>query len=174
MPYLLISMHVYIPTHMYENLYTSFTLLFWNLCSLVQVLRQELQSVNFIIFQSLHAMSPSILNNLFSFKFWANLTFKNVGGNHIVQTLYAVYLQNSTTKNSQKHDQLSHAMSDFCDSFLFAISSSKRWYMVCPKIFMETCKPTLFTFTFCYHVVQNTWGFSGYPYAGTWAPRFWM
>ena len=40
---------------------------------------------------------------------WANLTLKK----HKL-----IYIgQNSTTKNSQKGDQLSHAMSDFCDSF---------------------------------------------------------
>ena len=38
--------------------YTRRPLLFWYLCSLVQVLPQELHSVNFIIFQSLHSMSP--------------------------------------------------------------------------------------------------------------------
>ena len=35
-----------------------------------------------------------------------------------------------------------------------------------PKIFVETCKPTLFTFIFCYHVVQNI--------RVHWVPRFWL
>ena len=44
------------------------------------------------------------------------------------------YLQNSTTKNSQKHDQLSLAMSDFCDSFNpYFQYLPLRWCMVCSK-----------------------------------------
>ena len=46
-----------------RHLYASF----WNLCSLVQVLRKELQSVSFIIFQRLHSMSPVSFAFLFSF-----------------------------------------------------------------------------------------------------------
>ena len=37
--------------------------------------------------------------------------------------------------------------------------SSMDW--LAPKIFVETCKPTLFTFNFCYHVVQNLKGSLG-------------
>ena len=48
-------------------------------------------------------------------------------------------------------------MSDFCDSFnpYFKYLPPNVGVWFAPKIFVETCKPTLFTFTFCYHVVQN-------------------
>ena len=56
-----------------------------------------------------------------------------------------------------KCDQLSHAMSDFCASFnpYFQYLPSNVGVWFAPNIFVETCKPALFTFTFCYHVVQN-------------------
>ena len=58
---------------------------------------------------------------------------------------------NLTTKNSQKRDQLSHAMSDFCDPyFQYLPPNVGVWFA--PKICVETCKPTLFIH---YHVVQN-------------------
>ena len=46
-------------------------------------------------------------------------------------------------------------MSDFCDSFnSYFHSNVGVWFA--PKMFVETCKPTLFVlYTFCYHVVQN-------------------
>ena len=64
---------------------------------------------------------------------------------------------NLTTKNSQKHDQLSHAMSDFCDPyFQYLPPNVGVWFA--PKICVETCKPTWFIH---YHVVQNRG--SGHP-----------
>ena len=100
------------------------------------------------------------LHNLFLFKFWANLTLKSVGGkpycSSLVQSSFRIQ-QLKIHEKSQKRDQLSHTMSDFCDSFnpYFQYLHPNIGVWFAPKILVATCKPTLFTFTFCFHVVQN-------------------
>ena len=130
-------------------------------CSLVQVLSQELQSpaseCEFHHFSKL-TLLQCLLHNLFSFKFSANLTSKNVRGNHNVSSLVCSLASEYTNQKFSKTSTFScpylifHSVILLTPPFQY-IFFQTFVYCLLQKYLWEHV-PTLFTF-FCYHVVQN-------------------
>ena len=120
--------------------------------------RAQLQSVNFIIFQSLHSSNVFCII-CFHLNFLANLTSKNVRGNHIVSSLVCSLASEFTNQKFSKTSTFSCSYLIFHSVILLTpppfqyIFFQTLVYCLLQKYLWEHV-PTLFTF-FCCHVVQN-------------------
>ena len=173
------------------------------LCSLVQVLCQELQSppseCEFHHFSKL-TLLLCLLHNLFSFKFSANLTSKNVRGNHIVSSLVCSLASEFTNQKFSKTSTFScpylifHSVIlltppfqyIFFQTFLMPISDFSFHDSFNPpplsnisssKHWCIVCSKNICgnMYQLCLHssvvMLFKTYGFSGCPCACIWAPR---
>ena len=116
-----------------------------------------------LFFQRTVYHSFCFLHNLFSFEFWASLTSKNDCDkpccSSLECSLTSEYDSWQLTRKSQKRDQYGHALSDFSDFI-----NHGSLYLppnVCvlfvPKIFVKSCKPTLFTFALSLYWTFTMW-----------------
>ena len=120
--------------------------------SRIQVSCQELQSANLIVFSSLHSISPVSFTLIYFHLKFGQVKLQKMLGKPCYWSV----------------DQFAHAMSDlyyFCNPDSLYLPSNVGVLFV-PKIFVETCKPTLFPFAlslYCFFIgfcCEGYWPYS--------------